>query len=121
MQQGRSFSDDQVNLKAAAPDMANEILLKSPDALFGYAAFKDAPEGEYTDTFVYRLLQPLDDDVTAWLASINGLAPSGGRDTPEAQWDAIACATDISYCQTREGYDVLDCGFTGIDDPSKKV
>lgn len=110
-------------MRLAAPGIAAGILAESPDALFGYAAFKDT-----FDNFVYRLLQPLTDDVGAWLASINGLAPNGGDDVQEAQWDGIACATDISYCPCTDisycpsgaQYDFEDCGFT-TDTPSKKV
>ena len=109
-------------MRAAAPGIASAILAASPNALFGYAAFKDTPEMCGPDTFVYTLLQSLTDDSSAWIASINGLSPDGGCDGPEAQWDGIACATDISYCPTDAGeqYHDEDCGFT-TGTPSKKV
>ena len=74
---------------------------------FGYAAFTDTG-----DNFVYRLLQGLTTNTILWTNAISTLSPFGGNDRPEAQWDGIACATDINYCPTGRGYSNRDCGFT---------
>eukprot|EP00978_Attheya_sp_CCMP212_P048495 scaffold529584_cov51-Attheya_sp.AAC.1 len=110
-----SFLDDQVNLQAAAPDIADAITAASPGVLFGFAAFKDTG-----DNFVYSLRQNLTTDTTDWLNAINNLIPSGGGDFPEAQWDGIACAVDIEECPTGSKYSDEDCGFTSSD-TSRKV
>ena len=110
-----SFSDDQANLRDSAGDIATAITNESPGAKFGYAAFKDTG-----DSFVYSLRQTLTTNAGDWLASINALSPSGGGDFSEAQWDGIACATDIDYCPTGSKYSDADCGFT-TGTPSKKV
>jgi hypothetical protein len=54
----------------------------------------------------------LTESVTAWVAAINALGIGGGGDGPEAQWDGIACATDIDFCPTGNKYSTADCGFT---------
>eukprot|EP00545_Synedropsis_sp_CCMP1620_P007434 CAMPEP_0119005732 /NCGR_PEP_ID=MMETSP1176-20130426/1896_1 /TAXON_ID=265551 /ORGANISM="Synedropsis recta cf, Strain CCMP1620" /LENGTH=406 /DNA_ID=CAMNT_0006957573 /DNA_START=94 /DNA_END=1314 /DNA_ORIENTATION=+ len=111
-----SFVDDQANLRTVAEVIASSVLASSPDAKFGYAAFTDTG-----DAFVYRLFQPLSTNVTAWTAAINSLQPFGGGDSPEAQYDGIACAVDIDYCPVGPGYSTFDCGFSSGIHAAKKV
>lgn len=91
-----SFNDDIGNLQTAAPGLYDTIVATSPDAQFAVAGFRDYPVSPYgwPEDWVYRRLSGMSGVRDDWLNGIALLTADlgAGRDTPEAQYDAIVAA-----------------------------
>jgi len=94
-----SFWDDIDNLQDLAPEIWDAIEDSGADFTMGVAGFRDfAQPHPYTyppypwgspGDWVYRLVQDLTTDKTAFEAGVDALTAGGGMDTPEAQLEAL--------------------------------
>lgn len=91
-----SFWDDIGNLQGGttASDIYDNVVVKSPDAHFAVAGFRDYPVYPYGDPgdWVYSLNSGMSPVKANWIAGIAALTAGGGADIPEAQYDAIVAA-----------------------------
>ncbi|MEV4490382.1 VWA domain-containing protein [Micromonospora coxensis] len=88
---GGVIADVQANLQ----QVINNVRAAQPSAQFAVASYRD--EGDGAELF--RVRQNLTDDATALQTAVNGLAPGGGGDVPEAWVNALFQVSDgaIAY------------------------
>ncbi|MEV0808809.1 VWA domain-containing protein [Micromonospora sp. NPDC050200] len=72
-------------VQANLQQVINNVRSVQPSAQFAVASYRD--EGDGAELF--RVRQNLTDDATALQNAVNGLAPGGGGDTPEAWVNAL--------------------------------
>lgn len=86
-----SYENDLATLKQNGIQIAAEVRRSVPDSRFGLATFVDYPQGVYgpATAWPYELVHPLDVNINAWNAALNGLRVIYGGDGPESQLPAI--------------------------------
>jgi len=101
-----SYRNDLPNIKSVAPGLWDT--LKGPPAdprdlqtgLTSFIDFPQSPWGGLSD-YPFRLHQDLTSDKSSWTTAINAMSASGGRDTPESQYEALLqTANQISWRAT---------------------
>ena len=88
------------SVQAAAKAITGQILSAAPDSRIAVEAYRDypvAPYGQSTD-YLYQDAQPFTSDAVLIDTAINGLAATGGGDTPESLFCALLHAIRADQC-----------------------
>ena len=92
-----SMLNDIVEVRKSVPPILQEQVAAGVDLRFALVAYKD-----YYEDFLVKTACGFTNDVEVFSAALRSFAVRGGRDIPEAVYEAIDCALDLPWRDNSE-------------------